>query len=94
MKKKKKKNEKVCPNTKSKIRKHFFHADEFLKAVESVDNKEIQALDVNLDKRWQSPLQFESLEILETIEEIEKPNRDIIRNINDDSWGGGSDDLF
>ena len=91
---KKKKNQKVCPNTKSKIRKHFFHADEFLKEVESADNKEIQALDVNFYKRWQSPLQFENLETVETSEPIGKTNRRIIEDVDDNFLKGCSDDIF
>lgn len=91
---KKRKNDKTCENTESNRKKYYFYTDEFLKWFERHKSKGFPALNGKFTERWKYILQFDSLEINEPIDTIEKTNRRIISDINDNFLKGCSDDIF
>ena len=67
---------KICGSTQAAIKNHFFYKSEFLKLHETLKNKELSALNSNSDNMWKYINLFESLEMPENTESVDK----IIRN--------------
>lgn len=91
---KKKRNKKICKNKEYEIRKYFLYANEFLKCLEIYKDKGLPALNVKFVERWKYILQFDSLEIPEPTEIIEKPTRHRIRDIGDNFSKGSLEVTF